>query len=94
MLFLYIQAVIGWILILVGLVVWPLPIPFGLLMIVIGIALVVPTSPGMRRLLRYLRRRYPAFDRQLERLKPHLPKFIQTMIERTRPRDPDDRTPH
>ncbi len=87
MVFLYVQAVIGWLFILVGLVLWPLPLPFGLIMLIIGIALVVPTSPGMRRLLRGLRKRYPVLDRQLERMRPHLPKFMRTMIERTRPRD-------
>ncbi|MGF1455297.1 MAG: PGPGW domain-containing protein [Alphaproteobacteria bacterium] len=79
------QAVFGWALIAVGLVVLPLPIPLGAIMIVIGIAMVAPTSPGVRDVLRKVRTRFPSFDRTLEGWRPHLPNLIRTLIEDTRP---------
>ncbi len=84
------QALVGWLFIIIGLVVLPMPIPLGAIMIVVGIALVAPTSPGMRNVLRRVRRRFPSFDRQLERWLPKFPKFIQDLIISTRPGDEEE----
>ncbi len=82
------QAVFGWAMIGVGLVVLPLPIPLGAIMIVVGIALVAPTSPATRDSLRNVRRRFHGFDRTLERWRPYMPPLIRQLIEDTRPDKP------
>lgn len=81
----HVQAIIGWLFIGVGLIVLPLPIPLGAIMIVVGIAMVAPHSPVMRRILTRIRRRFPGFDRQLERWYERFPAFVQRLIDQTRP---------
>lgn len=85
MLMRHFSAAAGWVLIAVGLLVFPLPIPFGAIMIVVGIALVAPTSPFMQRLLKRVRSRFPAFSRRLDTMRDRMPKFVRELIDLTRP---------
>ncbi len=87
------QAIFGWMLIAVGLVVLPLPIPLGAIMIVIGIAMVSPSSPMMRDVLRNVRVRFPSFSATLDGWAPRMPALIRILIEDTRPPLPDP-APH
>jgi len=82
------RAIIGWMLIICGVILVPLPIPFGLILIALGLLFVAPSSPTIRRAIRKLRRRYPGLDNQLERIRPYVPLFISRIIEVTRP-DPE-----
>lgn len=51
--------VIGWTLVVAGAIILPLPIPTGLLMLVIGFALLSRESPMVRRWIAALRARFP-----------------------------------
>ena len=60
-----VTLVSGVLLILTGLVVLPLPIPVGLLMIILGVSLIVPAIPALGRFLTRMRCRYPVTSRKL-----------------------------
>lgn len=81
-----ISTILGVILIISGIIILPLPIPFGLAMIIIGLSLLVSHSNFFRTRFKMLRRRFARFSERLNNLKPHLPSFARRMIEDT---DPD-----
>ena len=59
-------------LIIVGLVVTPTPVPFGIIFVIIGLFLLAAVSPDI---MRWLRRRWRWLDRQLKKLQySELPK--------------------
>lgn len=68
-----------------GVVVTPLPIPLGLLMIAMGLALLAHDSKYLRAGLRKLRSRYPVFSGRLRRLEPHLGQMFRALLRRTDP---------
>ncbi len=53
------RRALGWILIVVGIPLWILPVPLGLPLIIPGALLVVSGSPGARRRLVQVGRRFP-----------------------------------
>jgi hypothetical protein len=55
-----------------------------MLLIAIGLALLVPTSPMAQSWLLKLRRRYRPLDRQLEAIEPRLPKALRLALRKTR----------
>ncbi len=75
-------------LVVAGLIVLPLPIPFGLIMLTIGFALLAPYIPVVRRFIRYLRRKWPGFDHSLRRHRKRFPPVIRKTISKTRPNAP------
>ncbi len=83
------RVVVGWLLIILGIPIVPLPIPFGAIMVVVGIALVAPSSPAMRAILRRVRKRFPSFNDQLKRWRNKFPAFIRDLIDQTCPDRPD-----
>ena len=78
----------GSVLILVGLVVLPLPIPLGLIMITIGFALLAPYIPAFQRLVTHMRRKWPDLDRSLRRYRNRFPPVIRKTIDKTHPNAP------
>ncbi len=83
-----IHQLFGSLLILVGLVVLPLPLPFGLIMITLGVALLAPYVPAFQRLVRAMRRKWPKIDRSLLRYRHRLPEVIRKTIDKTHPHAP------
>lgn len=77
--------IIGWLMVFAGLIILPLPIPLGLIMIVVGLALLAPHAPPVRRGIRALRRKFPGVNQKLNALKPRLPRFARLMVELTDP---------
>lgn len=77
--------VTGWLIVCVGVLITPLPIPFGLIMIIIGLSLLTWKSHFLRNQLRHLRRRYSAFSSSLERITPKLPRILRHAVELTEP---------
>ncbi len=75
----------GLVVFVAGLILFPLPIPLGLPLILVGLSLLVSSSLYVRRLLQRLRLHYPVMCARLEQVKPHMPLFIRRMIDRTHP---------
>ncbi|MCP4933153.1 MAG: hypothetical protein GY927_02875 [bacterium] len=72
--------VVAVVLVLVGLVTFLLPIPFGIVLLLMGIAMLMMISPPVRRWFHRLRDRCSFVDRQLTKLEPHLPVSLQKIL--------------
>jgi len=80
----------GWLLVLSGGILTPMPIPVGLLLLGLGLALLAHDSRWMRHQLRSLRGRYPSFSERLAAIGRRAPRWLARVIRRTAPRN---RTP-
>ncbi|MHA7872748.1 MAG: PGPGW domain-containing protein [Hyphococcus sp.] len=80
-----VHQVLGSTLVVAGLVVLPLPIPFGLIMLTIGFALLAPYIPAVQRLIRKMRTKWPKLDFQLRRYRNRFPAVIRKTIDKTHP---------
>lgn len=76
----------GWLLVLGGGILTPLPIPVGLLLLGLGLALLARDNQGLRRAIRRLRARYPAFSTRLGRVGQRAPRWLARLIRLTEPR--------
>lgn len=81
-----IKLAVGWLFFLVGLITAPLPLPFGQLIALIGLSLLVSESTMMRMFARKIRRNYPIISRVMNKIRPYLPGFLKTTIDDTDPR--------
>lgn len=77
----------GWMLVIGGAILTPLPIPLGLLSLSLGLALLAHDSRRIRHLVRRLRRRFPTFSERLARLEQHAPHWLARVIRHTEPRN-------
>lgn len=75
-------------LVVAGLIVLPLPLPFGLIMLTLGFALLAPYIPAVQRLIRYLRAKWPQFDETLRRYYDRCPPVVRSTIDKTHPSQP------
>ena len=64
--------------------VW-LPIPTGLILMVIGLTLLIASSPTIAAWARLLRRRNAGLDDKLNRAEPYLPMQMQRVLAKTKP---------
>ena len=81
----YARLGIGWLLLAVGIVTAPTPLPIGYLLILVGLSILVHESRFVRNRVRRLRQRYPGVGRWLNRVKHRAPGFARRVIERTDP---------
>ena len=79
--------------------VW-LPIPTGLILMVIGLTLLIASSPTIAARARLLRQRNHGLDEKLNRAEPYLPAQMQKVLAKTKPNRtksapalPSDRAP-
>ena len=79
------HQVAGSTLVVTGLIVLPLPLPFGLIMLVIGLTLLAPYVPAVQKLIRKIRRKWPNLDETLLRHRHRFPPVIKRTIDKTHP---------
>ena len=79
------HQVLGSTSVVTGLIALPLPLPFGLIMLVIGFALLAPYIPAVQRLVRVMRRKWPKVDAILLRYRHRFPPVIKRTIDKTHP---------
>ncbi len=75
----------GILLLVVGAVVAPTPIPVGLILMLAGLTLLVAESVVMRDIVRALRRRMPALSRGMTRARSKVPGPLARVIDLTDP---------
>lgn len=75
----------GSVLVLFGVVLFPLPIPVGLLLIALGLTFLAPYFAPVRSLISALRARVPVLDGAMRRNAHRCPAVVRTTIERTAP---------
>jgi hypothetical protein len=80
-----IHQVTGVFLVVIGVILTPTPIPFGLLLLTIGLALLAPYVRPVQRAVRGIRRRWPNIDEALRRNRDRFPKIIRQTIDKTHP---------
>jgi len=79
---------IGWLLVIVGIVLTPAPVPIpliGVLPLLIGCAILSTHSKWFRRAFQRLRLRFGSISRWLDRFVHRAPRIVKVMIRRTRP---------
>lgn len=81
----FLHKVTGSVLVLFGMVLFPMPIPVGLIMIALGLLLLAPYFKPVQMLVRRLRRKSETVDRSLRKIKGKCPPVIRTAIEKTAP---------
>jgi hypothetical protein len=78
-------------LLLGGMVMFPLPIPIGLPMIAAGLALLISSSQGFAMLVQRFRQRRPGFDGWLREVEPKIPALFRIPLRRTDPQTQPER---
>ncbi|MCF6199130.1 MAG: hypothetical protein L3J67_06990 [Hyphomicrobiaceae bacterium] len=76
----FVLLIVAVLMVLVGLVTFLLPIPFGIVLLLMGIAMLMMVSPPVRRWFHAMRDRYPSLDRRLSSIEPHLPVSLQKIL--------------
>ncbi len=80
-----VHQLVGSVLVVVGAILTPTPIPIGLIMVTIGLALLAPYMPPVQRAVRFARRKWPHVDASLLRHRHRFPAVIQSTIDKTHP---------
>lgn len=94
------RAVLGWVLLVVGAIITPTPIPIGIFVMAFAVYLLARDSLAVRNAIRRARRGWPAFCRALEGIKHRLPSGVRQSIDITHPdhpepdHEPGDGPPH
>lgn len=83
-----VHQLIGSVLVISGAILAPTPIPFGLIMMTIGLALLAPYMPPIQKLVRAIRHKWPKVDVSLRRHRDRLPAIIRATIDKTHPHAP------
>lgn len=81
----FVHQALGSILVVVGAILTPTPIPIGLILLTIGLALLAPYVPFVQALLRSIRRKWPNVDGSLRRHRDQMPEIIRRTIDKTHP---------
>jgi len=83
------RLIAGVLLVIVGALVTPTPIPVGLVLMLAGLTLLVAESVVMRDVVRAARRRLPLLSRGLARARDRVPGPLKRVIDLTDPCPPD-----
>jgi hypothetical protein len=75
----------GGVLVVFGIVLFPMPIPVGLVMIAFGLLFLAPYFKPVQMVVRSLRCRFSNVDGALRRVKRRCPPVLRVAIEKTAP---------
>lgn len=76
----YVMLVMGIVFLIIGAIVLPLPLPFGLAMILIGLSILIVNSTFIRRKFLALRSRWTRMDEWLRSVEHRLPAPLRKAI--------------
>ena len=79
------KLIIGWVMLIVGIITAPIPVPIGQIVALIGLSILVSESHWVKTKMQKLRRRLPIIGRQLMRMHPYMPGFLKKVIDDTDP---------
>ena len=79
------HQLVGGVLVVAGAILTPTPIPLGLIMLTIGLALLAPYMPPVQALIRRIRGKWPNIDAALRRHRDRFPPVIRSTIDKTHP---------
>ena len=75
----------GLIVLIIGAILLPTPVPLGIILIPIGFVMMMSASPQLQGVMRRARIRWPKFDNWLKRSGKYLPNYFRKQIELTEP---------
>ena len=81
--------VVGWLLLIGGILITPMPIPIpliGLVPFLLGCAILSQHSKVFRRFLQSMRHRFEWFSTKMESVAHRMPEMVKHMLRRTNPR--------
>lgn len=73
---------VAFFLLVLGAITLPLPLPTGIILIALGLA-VATFNPLMLRWIKRVRRRYPETSAKIRNVTPMLPAFLRRILNRT-----------
>lgn len=76
---------IGWVMLIVGIITAPIPLPIGQIVALIGLSILVSESHWIKTKMQKFRRSLPVIGRQLTRIHPYMPRFLKKVIDDTDP---------
>ncbi|MCC3861950.1 PGPGW domain-containing protein [Pseudemcibacter aquimaris] len=79
------KLLIGWVMLIVGIITAPIPIPIGQIIALIGLSILVSESHWVKTKMQKIRRRLPVIGRQLKKMHPYMPRFLKKVIDDTDP---------
>lgn len=82
----FVWQIVGYCLLVPGLIILPSPIPIGLIMVALALAILLTTSKTVARLVFRLRYRFDRVDDKLTQAERHLPRSLRVPLARTRAR--------
>ncbi|MCK0068858.1 hypothetical protein [Kordiimonas laminariae] len=80
---------VGGLVFIVGAITFPLPLPTGLILMVVGIAIAC-INPLVLRWVKRKRKNFPETNEKLRKAEPHLPAFLRRFLRRTDTRNKRD----
>lgn len=80
-----VKIIVGWVMLIGGIIIAPFPLPIGQFIALVGLSLLVSESHWVKTKMQKLRRKVPIVGRQLQRIHPHMPKFLKKVIDDTDP---------
>lgn len=78
----WIALPLGLIIFVIGAITFPLPIPTGLILMIVGVS-IMAFNPAMRSWLKKTRKKFPETNLHIRRIAPYMPKFVRRAIQRT-----------
>ena len=81
----FLIRLIAILLLIAGLIIFPLPIPFGLILIIIGLTLLISSSSKVADMIKTFRKTHPDIDREIRHIKEKTPPIIKHPLEITEP---------
>ncbi len=78
-------AVLAVFLIISGMIIFPMPIPVGAAMMVVGLVLLISVSARVARCARLFRRRHPGANKIIQKVEDKLPDSLRNTLRRTDP---------
>ena len=81
----FVTSIIGFVLIVYGVIAAISPLPLGVPLVVLGLLMIAGANPAARPLIRRMRARWRWFDAIVSRIGEKSPENIRTVIEETEP---------
>ena len=79
-------SILAALIIVIGLVLVPLPVPFGVLIILLGLAMLLSVNPRAQRKVMQLRRKHPRLNYWMHEVTKRAPRFLRAVLHKTRHR--------
>ena len=81
----FVRVVVGVMLVVLGLLSVPTPLPIGFVLSIVGLAVLAAEAIWIANLTRWLRARAPAFSTMLDTMALRLPDAVRKFVDDTRP---------